>query len=49
MLSILVLRAIKNNYQKQQEEYLAHHGKIANIYVKQMSITDTIKDEGKKF
>lgn len=45
ILSILVLRGIKNNQQKQQEEYLARQGKIANTYVKQMYITDPIKDE----
>ncbi|KAA0768072.1 HAMP domain-containing sensor histidine kinase [Bacillus mycoides] len=46
ILSILVLKGIKDNQQKEQEEYLVHQTKIANTYVKQMYLTDSIKDEG---
>jgi len=47
VLSIIVLRGIKSNQQKEHEEYLAHQTKIANTYVNQMYITEPLsnKDE----
>jgi len=47
VLSILVLRGIKNNQQKEYEEYLARQAKIANTYIKQMHLTESINDEDK--
>ncbi|WP_097027739.1 sensor histidine kinase [Clostridium peptidivorans] len=45
ILSILVLKGIKNNQEKQHEEYLARQAKIANTYIKQIYLTDSIKNE----
>jgi len=45
VLSVIVLRGIKSNQQKQHEEYLEHQAKIANTYVNQMYITEPLSDK----
>jgi len=47
VLSILVLKRIKSNQQNEYEEYLARQAKVANTYVKQMHLTESIDDEDK--
>ncbi|WP_088012232.1 sensor histidine kinase [Gottfriedia acidiceleris] len=41
VLSILVLQGIKQNQQKQTEETLARQSKLANVYVKQVYLSQT--------
>ncbi|WP_088070888.1 sensor histidine kinase [Gottfriedia luciferensis] len=41
VLSILVLQGIKQNQQKQTEELLARQSKLANVYVKQIYLSQT--------
>ncbi|MBF8983681.1 HAMP domain-containing histidine kinase [Lutibacter sp. B2] len=48
ILSTLVLSGIRNNQQKEYEMYLAQQTKIANTYIKQMYLTESIK-EGNEF
>ncbi|MCY6369451.1 sensor histidine kinase [Clostridium ganghwense] len=45
ILSILVLEGIKRNQQKQYEDFLFHQSKIANIYVRQSYLTESIEDK----
>ncbi|PEL09865.1 HAMP domain-containing sensor histidine kinase [Bacillus sp. AFS017336] len=42
VLSILVLQGIKQNQQKQTEETLARQSKLANVYVKQVYLSQTL-------
>ncbi|MCY6372231.1 sensor histidine kinase [Clostridium ganghwense] len=46
ILSILVLSGIRNNQKKDYETYLAQQVKIANTYIKQIYLTESIEDSG---
>ncbi|MCM1992223.1 HAMP domain-containing sensor histidine kinase [Oceanirhabdus seepicola] len=45
ILSTLVLSGIRNNQKKNYEMYLAQQTKIANTYIQQMYLTESIKDK----
>lgn len=45
ILSIFVLRGIRNNQQKDYEMYLARQTKIANTYIHQMYLIESIKED----
>ncbi|MBN1065793.1 sensor histidine kinase [Clostridium botulinum] len=44
ILSTLVLSGIRNNQKKDYEKYLAQQVKIANTYIRQMYLTESIED-----
>ncbi|CAH2214551.1 sensor histidine kinase [Tepidibacter aestuarii] len=49
VLSILVLHGIEKYQKKQYEDYLMQQAKIANVYIRQVYLTDGTKEDPKKF